>query len=158
MLLLPNAGKYKCLLQGKGLQIQINNKTIIIIRVLTVSLFYIGNFGGGGAGGIWSQLDSVFLSFELNYLTPKVGSYIKLKLLKSCIWCKNFKTLSKRKMLKTFRGNLPYFTKLTLFSYFLMYFFCLKSRNSYTKYNFLLASIWYTAQSLALLSSSTQKN
>ena len=29
MLLLPNAGKYKCLLQGKGLQIQINNKTII---------------------------------------------------------------------------------------------------------------------------------
>ena len=29
MLLLPNAGKYKRLLQGKGSQIQINNKTII---------------------------------------------------------------------------------------------------------------------------------
>ena len=29
MLLIPNAGKYKWLLQGKGLQIQINNKTII---------------------------------------------------------------------------------------------------------------------------------
>ena len=68
--------------------------------------------GGGG------QLDSVFLSFELNYLTPNIGSHIKLKLLKSCIWCKNFKPLIKRKMLKTFRENLPYFTKLPLFSYF----------------------------------------
>ena len=29
MLFLPNAGKYKCLLQGKGSQMQINNKTII---------------------------------------------------------------------------------------------------------------------------------
>ena len=56
--------------------------------------------------------------FELNYLTPKVGSYIKLKLLKSCICGTIFKTLSKSKMLKTFRGNLPYFVKLTLFSYF----------------------------------------
>ena len=69
-------------------------------------------------GGNLRQLDSVLLSFELNYLTPKVGSDIKLKLLKSCIRCKNFKTLSKRKMLKIFRGNLPYFTKLPLFSYF----------------------------------------
>ena len=29
MLLMPNAEKYKWLLQGKGSQIQINNKTII---------------------------------------------------------------------------------------------------------------------------------
>ena len=29
MLFFPNAGKYKCLLQGKGSQIQIDNKTII---------------------------------------------------------------------------------------------------------------------------------
>ena len=58
------------------------------------------------------------MTFELNYLTPKIGSNIKLKLLKSSIWCKNFTTLSERKMLKTFRGNLPYFTKLPLFSYF----------------------------------------
>ena len=26
---MPNAGKYKCLLQGKGLQIQINNKQLL---------------------------------------------------------------------------------------------------------------------------------
>ena len=29
MLLLPNAGKYKCLLQGKGSQIQINIKQLL---------------------------------------------------------------------------------------------------------------------------------
>ena len=81
-------------------------------RVIELQVNWNDNSGGE------SQLDSVFLSFELKYLTPKIGSYIKLKLLKSSIWCKNFKTLSKRKMLKTFRGNLPYFTKLPLFSYF----------------------------------------
>ena len=43
------------------------------------------------------------------------------------------------------------------FRIFKVFPFCLKSRNSYTKYNFLLASIWYTAQSLAL-SSSTQNS
>ena len=46
---------------------------------------------------------------------------------------------------------------LRCFRIFKVFPFCLKSRNSYTKYNFLLASIWYTAQSLAL-SSSTQNS
>ena len=71
MLLLPNAGKYKCLLQGKGLQIQINNKTIIIIRVLTVSLFYIGNFGGGGGGGNLKPAWFSFSEFWVKLLNTK---------------------------------------------------------------------------------------
>jgi hypothetical protein len=38
------------------------------------------------------------LNFELKYLIPSVGLYIKLKLLKIAIWCGNFKTLEKRKI------------------------------------------------------------
>ena len=54
-------------------------------------------------------------------LTPAVGLYIKMKQLKSSILYKNFKTRQKRNsLLKTLRENLPYFSKLWLFSYFIL--------------------------------------
>ena len=45
----------------------------------------------------------VFLNFELNYLTPKIGSYIKLKLLESSIEFQNFETLDKKEYLKNIK-------------------------------------------------------
>ena len=47
----------------------------------------------------------VFLSFETKYLTPKIGPYIKLKLLKSYIKYKKFRTLDKNEMLKRYENN-----------------------------------------------------
>ena len=47
----------------------------------------------------------VFLSFELNYLTPKIGPYIKLKLLKSSILYKNFETVGKKEILEKYENN-----------------------------------------------------
>ena len=40
------------------------------------------------------------LSFGVKYLTPKIGLYIKLKLLMSCIQLKNSKTFDYKKSLK----------------------------------------------------------
>ena len=48
---------------------------------------------------------SVFLSFELDYLTPKIGPYIKLKLLKSSIKYKNFETVGKKEILEKYEYN-----------------------------------------------------
>ena len=47
----------------------------------------------------------VFLSFETKYLTLKIGPYIKLKLLKSYISYKKFKTLDKKQMPKKYENN-----------------------------------------------------
>ena len=47
----------------------------------------------------------VCLSFETKYLTPKIGPYIKLKLLKSYIQYKKFKTLDKKEMPKNSENN-----------------------------------------------------
>ena len=47
----------------------------------------------------------VFLSFETKYLTPKIGLYIKSKLLKSYIKYIKFKTLNKDKMPKKYENK-----------------------------------------------------
>ena len=47
----------------------------------------------------------VFVSFELNYLTPKIGSNIKLKLLTSFIQYKNFETVGKKEILEKYENN-----------------------------------------------------
>ena len=48
---------------------------------------------------------SVFLSLELNYLTPKIELYIKLKLLKSSNSYKNFETVGKKEILEKYENN-----------------------------------------------------
>ena len=81
----------------------------------------------------------VFLSFETKYLTPKIGSYIKLKLLKSYISYKKFKTWDKKEMPKKYENNRN-FEKYGKFpSKFKVFVFHLKPQNFYTKYNFLIA-------------------
>ena len=47
----------------------------------------------------------VFLSFELNYLTPKIGPHIKLKLLKSSVWYKNFERFDNKEILEKCENN-----------------------------------------------------
>ena len=47
----------------------------------------------------------VFPSFGTKYLTPKIEPYIKLKLSKSYIYYKKFKTLDKKEMPKKYENN-----------------------------------------------------
>ena len=61
----------------------------------------------------------VFLSFELKYLTPNVGLYMKLKLLKSYTWCGNFKTSAKKEIFKKYKNNCQPAKKRQISKYFL---------------------------------------
>ena len=83
----------------------------------------------------------VFLSFETKYVTPKIGPYIKLKLLKSYIKYKKFKTLDKKKCLKNTKTTAILKSTANFPSKFKVFVFHLKPQNFDTKYNFLIAFI-----------------
>ena len=87
----------------------------------------------------------VFLSFETKYVTRKIGPYIKLKLLKSYIYYKKFKTWDKKKMPKKYETTAILKNTANFPSKFKVFVFHLKPQNFYTNYNFLIPFIWYTA-------------
>ena len=62
-----------------------------------------------------SQLDSVFLSFELDVLTSEVGPYIKSKLIKSSIRYKNFKTLIEKRHTSNLEVKFAVFCEISVF-------------------------------------------
>ena len=61
------------------------------------------------------------MSYEQKYSTLNVVLYMKLKLLKNAIWCRNFKTLAKREIFKSTK-RMPiichFFAQWQLFLYF----------------------------------------
>ena len=70
----------------------------------------------------------LFVSFNFIY-SPRpwrglvwIGSYIKWKLLKSCIWCKNFETSSKKSNLN-FAGKFAVFCQIAVGFVFFRHFF-----------------------------------
>ena len=78
----------------------------------------------------------VFLSFETKYLTPKIGPYIKLKLVKGYILYKNSRLETKKKCLKNTKTTAIFTNTANFPSKFKVFVFHLKPQNFYTKYNF----------------------
>lgn len=76
--------------------------------------------------GVEVNLIQFFLSFELKYLTSKIRLYINWKLDQKVVFgVKNWRFQVKKNKL-SLNGNLLYFTKWQLFSYFLGIYFLFK--------------------------------